>query len=142
MWLAMLGVIGRPELSDDPRFADGESRWANRDALNAIIEEWTRGRTKHEAMRVLGDAGVPCGAVQDTGEVLADPHLKAREMIVDVDYPNRGTYKTVGCPVKLSDSPVAVTRPPLLGEHTAGVLRDLCGIDPDEVARLRDAGVV
>jgi formyl-CoA transferase len=93
-------------------------------------------------MQLLGDAGVPCGACQDTGEVLADPHLKAREMIVDVDYPNRGTYKTVGCPVKLSDSPVAVSRPPLLGEHTAGVLRDLCGIDPDEVARLRDAGVV
>ena len=53
----------------------------------------------------MGDAGVPCGACQDTGEVLADPHLKAREMIVDVDYPTRGTYQTVGCPIKLSDSP-------------------------------------
>ena len=142
MWATFTEAIGRPELAEDPRFASEAARWENRVALNAIVEEWTRGRTKHEAMRLLGDAGVPCGAVQDTGEVLADPHLKAREMIVDVDYPNRGTYKTVGCPVKLSDSPVAVSRPPLLGEHTAGVLRDLCGIDPDEVARLRDAGVV
>src|SRR5258707_9128198 len=142
MWIAMIGVMGRAELADEPRFADGAARWANRDALNAMIEEWTATRTKHEVMRLLGAAGVPCGAVQDTGEVLADPHLKEREMIVDVDYPTRGTYKTVGCPVKLSDSPVAVTRPPMLGEHTAALLNELCGVDPDEVARLREGGVV
>ena len=142
MWVAMIGAMGRPELADDPRFANAAERWENRDALNAIIEEWTGTRTKHEVMRLLGDAGVPCGAVQDTGEVLADPHLKARDMIVDVEYPTRGTYKTVGCPVKLSDSPAEITRPPLLGEHTADLLRELCGIDPDEVARLRQAGVV
>jgi formyl-CoA transferase len=142
MWRTFTEVIGRPELAEDPRFDSEAARWENRVALNAIVEEWTRGRTKHEAMRLLGDAGVPCGAVQDTGEVLADPHLKAREMIVDIDYPNRGTYKTVGCPVKLSDSPVAVTRPPLLGEHTAALLNELCGVDPDEVTKLRDDGVV
>jgi formyl-CoA transferase len=85
---------------------------------------------------------VPCGAVQDTGEVLADPHLREREMIVDIDYPTRGAYKTVGCPIKLSDSPAEVTRPPLLGAPTAEVLHELCGIDPDEVARLRETGAV
>ena len=142
MWRTFTEAIGRPELAEDPRFDGEAARWENRAALNAIVEEWTRGRTKHEAMRLLGEAGVPCGAVQDTGEVLADPHLKAREMIVDVDYPNRGTYKTVGCPVKLSDSPVAVSRPPLLGEHTAALLSELCGVDPDEVTKLRENGVV
>jgi formyl-CoA transferase len=142
MWLAMLRVMGRAELADDPRFKTAEARWENRAVLNAIIEEWTGTRTKHEAMRLLGDAGVPCGAVQDTGEVLADPHLKAREMIVSLDYPNRGTYQTVGCPVKLSDSPAELTRPPLLGEHTAELLGALCGLDPDQVKRLRDDGVV
>jgi formyl-CoA transferase len=142
MWRTFTEAIGRPELAEDPRFDGEAARWENRAALNAIVEEWTRGRTKHEAMRLLGDAGVPCGAVQDTGEVLADPHLKAREMIVDVDYPNRGTYKTVGCPVKLSDSPVAVSRPPLLGEHTAALLNELCGVDADEVTKLRENGVV
>jgi formyl-CoA transferase len=142
MWRTFTEAIGRPELAEDPRFDGEAARWENRAALNAIVEEWTRGRTKHEAMRLLGEAGVPCGAVQDTGEVLADPHLKAREMIVDVDYPNRGTYKTVGCPVKLSDSPVAVSRPPLLGEHTAALLNELCGIDGDEVTKLRENGVV
>ncbi len=142
MWLAMLDVMGRRELADDPRFAAPEARWQNRDALNAIVEEWTKGQSKYEVMRKLGQAGVPCGAVQDTGEVLADPHLKARDMILDIDYPTRGTYKTVGCPVKLSDSPAKVTRPPLLGEHTEALLGELCGLDPAEVRRLKDDGVV
>jgi formyl-CoA transferase len=142
MWLALLRVIGRPELADDPRFAEEKARWDNRDALNAIIEEWTGGRSKHAAMSLLAEAGVPAGAVQDTGEVLADPHLHERDMIVDVDYPTRGTYQTVGCPIKLSDSPAEVTRPPLLGEHTERLLGDLCGLDPAAVARLRAAGVV
>ncbi|MGE5272020.1 MAG: formyl-CoA transferase [Thiohalocapsa sp.] len=142
MWLAMTKAMGRPELAEDVRFADEKSRWANRDALNAIVEEWTRGHKKHEVMRILGKAGVPCGAVQDTGEVLADPHLKARHMIVDIDYPTRGVYQTVGCPVKLSDSPAEIRRPPLLGEHTEALLGELCGLDPDEVKRLKDGGVV
>jgi formyl-CoA transferase len=142
MWPAFCEAIGRPELAEDPRFASEEARWENRAELNAIIEEWTGTRTKHEVMRILGEAGVPCGACQDTGEVLADPHLKAREMIVEVDYPTRGAYQTVGCPIKLSDSPVRVGRPPLLGEHTGTLLGELCGLGPDEVRRLRDDGVV
>jgi formyl-CoA transferase len=142
MWSAMVGAMGRPELADDPRFNTAEMRWENREALNAIIEEWTRRHSKHDVMRLMGEAGVPCGACQDTGEVLADPHLKAREMILDIDYPTRGTYKTVGCPIKLSDSPAEVTRPPLLGEHTGALLGELCGIGPEEVKRLHDDGVV
>ena len=142
MWKAFLSVLGRPELADDPRYAAPEARWENRDAMNAIIAEWTRQRTKHEVMKLMGDAGVPCGACLDTGEVLADPHLRAREMIVDVDYPTRGTYQTVGSPIKLSDSPVIVERPPLLGEHTEALLGALCGLPPDEVAKLKQSGVV
>jgi formyl-CoA transferase len=142
MWVAMLGVMGRPELAEDADFKTAEARWQNREALGAIIEAWTRARTKHEVMRLMGEAGVPCGAVQDTGEVLADPHLKVREMIVDIDYPTRGTYQTVGCPVKLSDSPATVTRPPLLGEHTGELLAALCGLDTDDVKRLREDGIV
>jgi formyl-CoA transferase len=142
MWRAMTEVMGRPELADDPRFATPDARWENRAVLDRIVEGWTLQHPKHEVMRLLGDAGVPAGACQDTGEVLADPHLKAREMIVDIDYPTRGTYQTVGCPVKLSDSPVTVTRPPLLGEHTGELLGALCGMGLDEVKRLHEDGVV
>jgi formyl-CoA transferase len=63
-------------------------------------------------------------------------------MIVDVDFPTRGTYQTVGCPIKLSDSPAEITRPPLLGEHTDEVLGELCGVDSDTLRRLHDSGVV
>jgi len=142
MWKPFLGAIGQPQLADDPRFATPDARWENRAALNAIIETWTRQRSKHDVMQVLGEAGVPSGACQDTGEVLADPHLRARDMIVDVDFPTRGTYQPVGCPIKLSDSPAEVTRPPLLGEHTGEVLASLCDVGPDELKRLREGGIV
>jgi formyl-CoA transferase len=142
MWQPLIQAMGQPAVADDPRFTTPEGRWENRDALNAIMEAWTLQRNKHEVMRILGAAGVPCGACLDTGEVLSDPHLHARDMIVDIDYPTRGTYQTVGCPIKLSDSPAEVTRPPLLGEHTDALLASLCGVAPDEVARLRKAGVV
>jgi len=142
MWKAFLGVLGQSELAGDPRYATPEARWENRDALNAIITEWTRQRSKHDVMKLMGDAGVPCGACLDTGEVLADPHLRAREMIVDVDYPTRGTYQTVGSPIKLSASPVTVQRPPLLGEHTEALLGELCGLSPEAVADLKRSGVV
>src|SRR5437868_8667122 len=130
MWPAMAEAMGQAELAEDPRFNTTEMRWENRDALNATIEEWTRGRSKHEVMRILGAAGVPCGACQDTGEVLADPHLKAREIIVDVDFPTRGTYQTEGCRIKFSASPVQVNRLPLLGEHSEALLGEICGVDP------------
>jgi len=142
MWPAVCDVIGKPELPKDERFKTDTARWENREILNEIISAWTRTRSKHEVMAAMGKAGVPCGACQDTGEVLADPHIKAREMIVEVDYPGRGTYQTVGCPMKLSDSPVTINRPPQLGEHSEAVLGELCGVCPVEAKKLKAAGVI
>ena len=142
MWRQFATAIGREDIIDDPRYATLEARWENRDTLNPIIEGWTRQRTKHEAMRILGDVGVPCGACQDTGEIFDDPHLRARDMIVDLDYPTRGAFKTVGCPVKLSESEPEIVRPPLLGEHTEDLLSELCGVSPEQAARLREQGVI
>jgi formyl-CoA transferase len=142
MWPAFLKVLGRLDLRDNPKFSTPEARWENRDELNALVTAWTQQQTKYEVMRLLGEAGVPCGACQDTGEVLADPHLRAREMIVDVDYPTRGTYQTVGCPIKLSKSPAQITRPPQLGEHTGAILEELCGTTPEDFQRLRQEGVI
>ena len=142
MWPAVASVLGRPELADDPRFKNVELRWENRAALEPIIEAWTRQRSKHEVMRLMGDAGVPCGACQDTGEVLADPHLKAREMVVDVDYPHRGTYQTVGCPIKLSELAGQGHPPAAAGRahwRPAGLA---VRRRPGDVKSLRDKGVV
>jgi formyl-CoA transferase len=142
MWSAVCKVLGRPELEHNPLFKTANDRWINRAAFDALMTEWTSTRTKHEVMKLMGDAGVPAGACQDTGEVLNDPHLKARDMIVEMDYPPRGKFKTVGCPLKLSDSPASITRPPMLGEHTESVLGELCGVAPAEVRRMKTEGVV
>ena len=72
--------------------------------VNALIEAWTSQRSKFDVMKILADAGVPCGACQDTGDVLNDPHLRARDMIVEVEHPVRGRYLTAGNPVRLSAS--------------------------------------
>ncbi len=142
MWQAFLGATGLQHLADDPQYATPEACWENRAAFDAIVEGWTGQRSKHEAMEILGNAGVPCGAVQDTGEVLADPHLKAREMIVDLEDPSFGPFQTAGCPIKLSDSPVTVERPPQLGEDTDRVLSDLLGLSAADLARMKSEGVV
>ena len=142
MWPAVARVMGQPELVDDPRFKTLEARWENRVLLDGIVEAWTRQRGKHEVMKLMGDAGVPCGACLDTGEVLADPHLREREMIVDVDYPPRGIYQTVGCPIKLSDSPADIQRPPQLGEHTDALLAEICGTSTEELQKLHTNGVL
>jgi len=93
-------------------------------------------------MEALAGAGAVCGAVLDTGEVLQDPHLRARGMVQEIEHPARGRYPTIGCPVRLSDSPVDIQPAPLHGEHTAQVLRDLAGCSAEDIARLRSTGAV
>ena len=88
------------------------ARWQHRAEVDALVEAWTTKRAKHEVMKILAGAGVPCGACLDTGEVLTDPHLLARDMIVEVEHPVRGRYLTVGNPIKLSASPTTITPSP------------------------------
>jgi formyl-CoA transferase len=143
MWSAFCKAMERPDLETNPLFKTNPDRWKNRAALDALITEWTMQRTKLDVMKVMADAGVPCGACQDTGEVLADPHLHARGMIVDMDYPKRPAgFRTVGLPMKLSDSPPEYIRPPMLGEHTDALLAELCGVGAEEIATLRTKGVL
>jgi formyl-CoA transferase len=141
MWRALTRVVGRPELGDDPRFADQRSRVRHGDEVDALVEGWTEKHTKHEAMDILGAAGVPCGAVLDQGEVLDNAHLIARGMIVPVEHPARGAFMMPGNPIHLSDSPTTVTRAPLLGEDNADVYGAL-GLDAVAIAELRREGVI
>ena len=142
MWRDFAIAIGREDLLADPRCKDAKTRWENRDALNAIIREWTSTRTKHEVMAILGKAGVPCGATLDTGEILDDPHLNARDQIHTIEHATRGRIRLPGCPVHLSASPAPTSPPPLAGEHTAEVLGEVLGISTDEVEKLRAQGVL
>jgi formyl-CoA transferase len=141
MWHPLLRAMGRPDLVGDPRYESAPARWEHRDAVNALVEAWTSTRSKHDVMTILAGAGVPCGACLDTGEILADPHLKARDMLVELEHPVRGGYVTVGNPIKLSASPTTITPSPLLGEHRQEVLREL-GYDDAEIDRLAAEGTI
>jgi formyl-CoA transferase len=141
MWKTLTKIVGRPELGDDPGYADRRDRVKYIDAIDDMIEAWTEKRTKQEALEILAGAGVPCGAVLDSTEVLSDPHLRARGMIVELEHPRRGRYPMPANPVRLSDSPTEMVRAPLLGEHNAEVYGAL-GYGEAELDALRRDGVI
>jgi formyl-CoA transferase len=142
MWERLLKAIGRADIITDPQFADQRSRNKRFDELFEVIASWTRQRSKFEVMRVLGEAGVPCGAVLDSGDILENEHLKARGMITTIEHPTRGTFTMPGCAVQLSESPVEVQPAPLLGQHNAEIYGSLLGMTNTDLAALRESGVL
>jgi formyl-CoA transferase len=142
MWKTLCRIVGRPELGSDPRYADRRDRVAFIDELDAMIEAWTKDRNKHEVLEILAGQGIPCGAVLDSTEVLADKHLRARGFITDLEHPRRGPYPMPGNPVRMSESPTDVTRAPLLGEHNAEIYGKHLGLDSAELDTLRRDGVI
>ena len=141
-WERLIKIIGREELKDDPRYATPQLRVRMLDEINTAIEAWTVNRTKHEAMLILGEAGVPCGAVLDTGELMSDPSMWAREIFVEVDHPVRGKVAIPGWPVKMSQSHVPVTASPLLGVHNTEVYGQWLGLSTRDLDTLKKDGVV
>ena len=123
-------VIGRNDLVGDLMF---ENPAENVDSINDVISNWTSKRSKREVMSVLGSAGIPCSAVMDAEDIFSDPHLIEREMVSPVDHPDHGTFDVLGCPVKLSDSPVDLKSAPLLGQHGAEILSDVLGYNSSQV---------
>jgi formyl-CoA transferase len=142
MWKTLTKILGRPELGDDPLYADRRDRVQFVDEIDDLIEAWTEKRTKHEVLETLAPVGIPCGAVLDSTEILADPHLRKRGMIVELEHPTRGTYPMPANPVRLSDSPTQLTRAPLLGEHNAEIYGETLGYGSAEIEKLRRDGVI
>jgi formyl-CoA transferase len=136
VWEALAAKIGRADLLDDPRYATPESRLPHLWQIFAMVEEWTLTKDKWEAFRELNAIQVPCGPVLDFKDLIEDPDLQSSGMVVDVEHPERGSFKTVGCPFTLSESPVEVTRPPLLGEHNEEILQELIEPPEDALERL------
>jgi formyl-CoA transferase len=142
MWRALCSAMDQPGLADDPRFANPKARAKNDEELSALLNEWTSRHTKHEVMKILGSAGVPCGAVLNTVELLNDPHLRERQMIVDIEHPARGKISMPGCPVKLEDSPAEVKSAPLLGQHNAEIYGQMLGLGQQQLDELKTKGVI
>src|ERR1700746_2339193 len=141
-WDRLLKAIGREELIGDERFNTPERRWATHDEVDRILNEFTQNRTKAEVMQILGDAGVPAGAVYDTMEITQDPAIQQREMIVTVDHPKRGKFTLPGWPVKMSESHVAVDRAPLLGEHNAEIYTEWLGLTARDLEDLKTQDII
>jgi formyl-CoA transferase len=141
-WATLMQVIGREDLIEDPEWATPKARLPKLDQCFALIEEWTQTKTKFEVMETLNPLNVPCGPILSMKELAEEPALRETGTIVEVDHPTRGSYLTVGNPIKLSDSATEVVRSPLLGEHTDEILKAVVGWSDEQIAAARDSGAI
>ncbi len=141
---ALCRAIGRPELAQDERFADALSRWENEALLREPITHWTRQRDRREAVRLLQEAGVPCGATSTHATIVDDPQLKHRDFLWWIDRPiNEGRHPYYGFPARLSKTPItARKRPPTLGEDNGYVYGELLSLGRARMAELDKSGVI
>jgi CoA:oxalate CoA-transferase len=143
VWGRLATAVGRPDLVDDPRSADGTSRAANAVFLQPIIEGWMADKTRQEVVDTLNEAGMPTAPVYTARDVFDDPHFKKRGMLVDIEDPAVGSYTFARTTPHLSASPEIVKQPsPALGQHTRDILEDVLGYESDEVDQLASDGVV
>src|SRR5437879_5935492 len=141
VWKDICEVIGKPEWLTDPRYATPKARLPHLMEIFGEIEEWTKTKTKFEAMDILNKHDIPCGPILSMKEIAEEPSLRKTGTVVEVDHPTRGKYLSVGNPIKMSDSATEVTRSPLLGEHTDEVLVEL-GYGKDAIAALHAEKVI
>ena len=138
----LAALLNHPEWPSDARFATDARRVQHREELAGLIEAVTRQTPCADWLQRLEAAGIPCGPIHDYAQVFADPHVAARELVVEVDHPALGRLRTLGTPIKMSETPLNPRRPaPRLGEHTELVLR-AAGFDEAALADLRAAGAI
>jgi formyl-CoA transferase len=141
-WEACCDVFGLAALKSDPRFAKNHLRHQNRRELIPLIEQVTAAQPARHWVDALEKAGVPCGVVQTYDQVFSDPHLNARGFFPDAPHAKLGAVKQIGSPMRMSETPPRISRAgPLLGEHSAEVLREI-GYEQDQIRALAEAGVI
>ncbi len=141
-WDRLLKLIGREDLIGDPLYATPMDRVEREPEVDAIIAGWTRHHTKHEAMNLIGNAGIPCGAVLDTMELQNDPTFEQRGIMQMMHHKVHGDFKMPGWPVRVDGKTSEVVASPILGEHTVEVLGSWLGISANDVEGLRRDGAL
>ncbi|MBL8179883.1 MAG: CoA transferase [Bryobacterales bacterium] len=143
LWATFCQAIGKPQWTSDPRFASNPLRVANRGILEPMIVEVFRTRTADEWTAHFKQSGIPCTPVRTLDEVVADPQTEERHMFPIVQHPSAGPIRVTGVPLKLSETPGAISEPaPLLGQHTRQALQTLLGLPDQEIDELNAAGVL
>ncbi len=143
LWRRFCDAMGLGHIKEDPKFAINKDRVDNRLELQEILDAFFAEKTVGETLDALRSAGIPCGPINNLEQVLNEPQILAREMVVDVDVPVAGPTKVTGVPIKLSETPGAVrTPPPTLGQHTDEVLESVLGMDEAQRKALREKSVV
>lgn len=141
-WPRLTAALGAPDLAEDPRFVTNDLRMENLDALNAELDLLFKPHSTNALMTALEDAGVPAGPVLDIGQMTEDPQTIARDMVIEIEHSRLGQVRTLGPPIKLSETPANVRRgAPCLGEHSAEILREY-GYDEDAISAMVDSGAV
>jgi crotonobetainyl-CoA:carnitine CoA-transferase CaiB-like acyl-CoA transferase len=142
-WAALARVMGRPELTDDPRFRDVAARKTHEDEIEALVGDWTRTRGRWDVARTLQAAGVAAFPSMSAADLSDDPHLNERGIFVELEHSEIGVRRHIGIPFKMSGTPVHVRRPaPCLGQDTDDVLRELLHMPEADIAALREKGVL
>jgi formyl-CoA transferase len=135
-------VIGKPELSADERFSTNSARVQNREVLIPLIKPIFMEKTVNEWLSLIGDQ-FPCGPINSFKQVFSMPHVKEREMVVEMQHPTIGALPLVGSPLKMGGTPVSYRLPPpLIGEHTKEILTKVLGLTSEKVTELRESGCI
>ena len=143
LWVNFCRAVGHEEWLDDPRFESNPERVANRDAILPRVFEVMAERSCAEWMEVLVAAAIPCGPVNNMQSLFVDPQVQHRDMIAEVPHPTIGSLRLAGVPIKYSETPGSIRRPPpLLGEHTGEVLAEVLGRSAEEIEALRASGAI
>ena len=145
LFRALVAAMGMPDLGRDPRFKSPTARLERHDEVNRLVGDWVKDRTVDEVLRVLGPEGanVPCAPVMTVDRLLKDPHLRAREMVVELPHEKLGTIPMPGVAFKLSASPGAVEHVgPELGQHNDEIYRGLLGLSETQMRELQAEGVI
>lgn len=141
-WRRVCKAIGREDMLEDPRFADGPGRIEHKAEIEANVTEWTLRHTKHEVMEIIGGAGVPAGAVFDIRDLIENEDMHRRGLMQTIRHPSRGNVVVPAWPVRFDGQSIDVETAPLLGQHTDTVLDEMLGLSTDEIAGLRTDGAI
>jgi len=143
MWRRLCRMIGREDLVNDPRFIDNLRRYRNYQDIDVVINQWLEGKTVEEAMQSLDEAGIPCGPVNTVPKALQVPQVAARQMLLEVEYPETGKVPMPGVDIKLSRTPGQVAkRASFLGEDNEALYCDLLGYSSEELVRLKAEQII